>query len=371
MTPRCRRDRRRPSARRTASTSGCATRTSSTSTRCSPRLGVPARGATRDRTAGSASAWRSWTGSRPRLRDRQRRPAHQRAALRDRLRRQRRQRARPQPGGARAGRGGADDQGRRDRDVEAAGRRRRDGEDLHGHPARHVAGVGSDVFPTWSAWPAIFASLVAGNRVVVQPHPSAVLPLAITVQVCQEVLAEAGYDHELVTLAVGAPGDRLHERLAVRPEVRLIDFTGPCQLLRVARGARGSGRALHRVRPASTAWWSTRPSDFRRPVRQPGEVAGAVQRADDHGAAEPPGAARRHRHRRGPQVAPRGRRRHRGRARPAPVRRRAAPSRSWVRSPTPAVRRSPRRRPSRVTCSSRAVGSRTRRTSTPRCTRRC
>jgi phenylacetic acid degradation protein paaN len=90
--------------------------------------------------------------------------------------------------------------------------------------------IGSDLFLTWSAWPAIFASLVAGNRVVVQPHPSAVLPLAITVQVCQEVLAEAGYDRELVTLAVGAPGERLHERLAVRPEVRLVDFTGPTSL---------------------------------------------------------------------------------------------------------------------------------------------
>jgi phenylacetic acid degradation protein paaN len=90
--------------------------------------------------------------------------------------------------------------------------------------------IGADVFPTWSSWPAIFASLVAGNRVVVQPHPSSVLPLAITVQVCQDVLAEAGFDRELVTLAVGAPGERLHERLAVRPEVRLIDFTGPTSL---------------------------------------------------------------------------------------------------------------------------------------------
>jgi len=87
--------------------------------------------------------------------------------------------------------------------------------------------IGSDVFPTWNAWPALFASLVAGNRVVVQPHPSAVLPLAITVQICQEVLAEAGYDVDLVTLAVGDRDDRLHERLAVRPEVRIIDFTGP------------------------------------------------------------------------------------------------------------------------------------------------
>ncbi|MFC6342971.1 aldehyde dehydrogenase family protein, partial [Nocardioides hankookensis] len=87
--------------------------------------------------------------------------------------------------------------------------------------------IGSAAFTTWNGWPAIFASLVAGNRVVVQPHPSAVLPMAITVQVCQEVLAEAGFDVGLVTLAVGACEDRLHERLAVRPEVRIVDFMGP------------------------------------------------------------------------------------------------------------------------------------------------
>ena len=52
------------------------------------------------------------------------------------------------------------------------------------------------------------------------------LPLAITVQVCQEVLAEAGFDPHLVTLAAEDPADRLAADLALRPEVRLIDFTG-------------------------------------------------------------------------------------------------------------------------------------------------
>jgi phenylacetic acid degradation protein paaN len=62
--------------------------------------------------------------------------------------------------------------------------------------------------------------------VVVKPHPSAVLPLAVTVQVCQEVLGEAGFDRNLVTLAAEDPGDRLAATLAVRPEVKLIDYTG-------------------------------------------------------------------------------------------------------------------------------------------------
>jgi phenylacetic acid degradation protein paaN len=86
--------------------------------------------------------------------------------------------------------------------------------------------IGCNTFPTWNSWPGLFASLVTGNAVVVKPHPRAVLPLAITVQVCQEVLAEAGFDRNLVTLAAEEPADKLASSLALRPEVRLIDFTG-------------------------------------------------------------------------------------------------------------------------------------------------
>jgi phenylacetic acid degradation protein paaN len=86
--------------------------------------------------------------------------------------------------------------------------------------------IGCNTFPTWNSWPGLFASLACGNPVVVKPHPGAVLPLAITVQVAQEVLAEAGFDPHLVTLAAEDPADGLAKTLAVRPEVRLVDFTG-------------------------------------------------------------------------------------------------------------------------------------------------
>ncbi|HET7194175.1 MAG TPA: phenylacetic acid degradation protein PaaN [Nocardioides sp.] len=86
--------------------------------------------------------------------------------------------------------------------------------------------IGCNTFPTWNSWPGLFASLVTGNAVVLKPHPAAVLPLAITVQVCQEVLADAGFDPNLVTLAAEEPADKLAAVLAVRPEVKLIDFTG-------------------------------------------------------------------------------------------------------------------------------------------------
>ena len=86
--------------------------------------------------------------------------------------------------------------------------------------------IGCNTFPTWNSWPGLFASLVTGNPVVVKPHAAAVLPLALTVQVCQEVLAEAGFDPSLVTLAAEEPDDRIAATLATRPEVKLIDFTG-------------------------------------------------------------------------------------------------------------------------------------------------
>jgi phenylacetic acid degradation protein paaN len=86
--------------------------------------------------------------------------------------------------------------------------------------------IGCNTFPTWNSYPGFFASLACGNPVIVKPHPGAVLPLAITVQVAQEVLTEAGFDPHLVTLAAEDPADGLAAVLAVRPEVRLVDFTG-------------------------------------------------------------------------------------------------------------------------------------------------
>jgi phenylacetic acid degradation protein paaN len=86
--------------------------------------------------------------------------------------------------------------------------------------------IGCTTFPTWNAYPGLFASLVAGNPVIVKPHPGAVLPLAITVQVAREVLAESGQDPNVVTLAVEEPGDGIAVTLATHPDVRVVDFTG-------------------------------------------------------------------------------------------------------------------------------------------------
>ncbi|MFJ3584554.1 phenylacetic acid degradation protein PaaN [Streptomyces sp. NPDC090127] len=86
--------------------------------------------------------------------------------------------------------------------------------------------IGCNTFPTWNGYPGLFASLATGNPVLVKPHPRAVLPLALTVRVAREVLAEAGFDPNLVALAVERRGEGIAKTLAVRPEVRIIDYTG-------------------------------------------------------------------------------------------------------------------------------------------------
>jgi len=86
--------------------------------------------------------------------------------------------------------------------------------------------VGCTTFPTWNAYPGLFASLATGNAVIVKPHPGAVLPLAITVAVAREVLEENGFDPNAVLLAAEAPDERLAATLAVRPEIKIVDFTG-------------------------------------------------------------------------------------------------------------------------------------------------
>ncbi len=86
--------------------------------------------------------------------------------------------------------------------------------------------IGCNTFPTWNAYPGLFASLATGNAVVVKPHPNAILPLAITVQIAREVLTEAGFDPDVVTLVAHAAGDATAQQLALRPEVKIIDFTG-------------------------------------------------------------------------------------------------------------------------------------------------
>jgi phenylacetic acid degradation protein paaN len=86
--------------------------------------------------------------------------------------------------------------------------------------------IGCSTFPTWNGYPGIFASLATGNAVVIKPHPGAVLPLAITVQIARAVLTEAGFDPNVITLAVDSAEAPIAQQLATDERVRIVDYTG-------------------------------------------------------------------------------------------------------------------------------------------------
>jgi phenylacetic acid degradation protein paaN len=86
--------------------------------------------------------------------------------------------------------------------------------------------IGCSTFPVWNSVPGIFASLVAGNPVIVKPHPKAVLPIAIVVAEIQNALAAKDLDTNIIQLAVDSSKEPITKQLAEHDLVKIIDYTG-------------------------------------------------------------------------------------------------------------------------------------------------
>lgn len=86
--------------------------------------------------------------------------------------------------------------------------------------------IGVSTFPTWNGYPGVFASLATGNPVIVKPHPETILPLALLVATAREVLADAGFDPNVMQLLVDTPDALVGKNLVTRPEVAIVDYTG-------------------------------------------------------------------------------------------------------------------------------------------------
>ena len=112
--------------------------------------------------------------------------------------------------------------------------------------------IGCATFPTWNTYPGLFASLATGNTVIVKPHPMAILPLAITVRIARDVLAEAGFDRNVVLLAPDEPEAPITKELVTHPAVgdrRLHRL----QCIRAMGARQRAGQAgLSPRKPAST-----------------------------------------------------------------------------------------------------------------------
>ena len=81
-------------------------------------------------------------------------------------------------------------------------------------------------YPAWNAYPAIMANLATGNPVVLKPHPDTILPMAIAVETARAALSDAGFDPNLLTLAVDTWEEPIAKVLFARPETAIVDFTG-------------------------------------------------------------------------------------------------------------------------------------------------
>ena len=86
--------------------------------------------------------------------------------------------------------------------------------------------IGCNTFPGWNGYPGLFASLATGNTAIVKPHSNAILPLAITVKVLREVLAEAGLPVDTVLLAADEAHAPITKELVTAQDIRIIDYTG-------------------------------------------------------------------------------------------------------------------------------------------------
>lgn len=86
--------------------------------------------------------------------------------------------------------------------------------------------IGCNTFPTWNSYSGLFANLVTGNTVIIKPHPKAILPLAITVEILRDILKEQGFDPNVVMLAADEAELPITEKLATHEAIQIIDFTG-------------------------------------------------------------------------------------------------------------------------------------------------
>jgi len=86
--------------------------------------------------------------------------------------------------------------------------------------------IGVSTFPTWNGYAGIFASLAAGNPVIVKPHPGTILPLALFVRIARDVLSERGFDPNIAQLLVDTPDAPVAKDLVMRSEVGIVDYTG-------------------------------------------------------------------------------------------------------------------------------------------------
>lgn len=96
-------------------------------------------------------------------------------------------------------------------------------------PLGPAAVVACASFPAWNVYPAVFANLATGNPVIVKPHPTSVLQMALAVEVMRRTLLDVGANPDAVLLATDTMTSRVTKELVTHPGIRIVDFTGSAQ----------------------------------------------------------------------------------------------------------------------------------------------
>jgi len=96
--------------------------------------------------------------------------------------------------------------------------------------------IGCPNFPARDTVPSIFASLITGNPVLVKPHSSSVLPIAIVVAEIQKVFSEHGFDPDVCQLAPDSDDEEFIKSMVEHPKIKLIDFKGNCMFIDYLEG---------------------------------------------------------------------------------------------------------------------------------------
>lgn len=91
--------------------------------------------------------------------------------------------------------------------------------------------IGCPYFPSRDTTPSMFASLITGNPVIVKPHSSSILPVAIVVSEIQKVFSEHGYDPTVCQLAVDSDDEEFIKSLVEHKDIKLIDYKGSCAMV--------------------------------------------------------------------------------------------------------------------------------------------
>ncbi len=99
--------------------------------------------------------------------------------------------------------------------------------------------IGCSHFPSRDTTPSIYASLITGNPVIVKPHSSSILPVAIVISEIQKVFSEHGYDPTICQLAVDSDDFNFIKSLVEHPDIKLIDFKGNCALIDYLESIKG------------------------------------------------------------------------------------------------------------------------------------